>query len=97
MDYDVISDSFLQSLETAMELKRLVVHINGVDDNHPGTTNSAWQKFKMDHVNCELRLTLIHAYREVHKLNIILKRHMPLSHLKVFFCEFVSTKKRVKR
>lgn len=90
MDYDIVSDNFLNTLETAVELKRLVVHINGVDDNHPGTTNAAWQKFKMDHEGCELRLTMIHAYQEVHHLNLILKRNMPLSHLKVFFCEFVS-------
>lgn len=90
VDYDVVSDTFLHNLEMAMDLKRLVVHINGVDENHPGTTNTGWQKFKMDHVNCELRLTMVHAYQDVYNLNVILKRNMPLSHLKVFFCEYVS-------
>lgn len=90
MDYDIVSDVFLHSLETAVELQRLVVHINGVDDNHPGTTVSGWQKFRIDHANCELRLTMVHAYQDVYNLNLILKRNMPLSHLKVFFCEYVS-------
>lgn len=73
-----------------MELKRLVVHINGADKKHTGTSDYAWQKFIMDHKDCELRLTMIHAYHEIRNLNTILKRHMPLTHLKVFFCEFVS-------
>lgn len=95
VDYDVLSDSFLQTLENASELKRLVVHINGIDDDHPGTTNTGWAKFKMDHPNCELRLTLVHAYQEVYTLNQILKRNMPLTHLKVFFCEYVSISGRI--
>lgn len=90
MDYDIVSDTFLHTLETAKELKRLVMHINGVVAKHPGTTNAVWQKFKMDHEDCELRVTMVHAYHEVHHLHLFLKRHMPLTHLKVFFCEFVS-------
>lgn len=41
--------------------------------------------------NVELRLNLIHAYDAVLNLHgSILKRNMPLSHLRVFFCETVS-------
>lgn len=90
IDYDIVSNAFLQTLESAADLKRLVVHINGVSKDHPGTTDDAWLKFRSQHQNCELRVTLIHAYKEVKYLERILKSCMPLTHLKVFFCEYVS-------
>lgn len=90
VDYDIVSDLFLRTLENASDLKRLVVHVNGAAGNHPGTTNDAWSDFRAIHPACELRLTLVHAYQEVYILDEILKKNMPLSHLKVFFCEYVS-------
>lgn len=90
IDYDIMSDEFLKKMDGLLELRRLIVHVHGVDDEHVGTTESAWKHFKSQHKNCELRLTLIHAYEEVHFLENILKQNMPLSHLKVFFCETVS-------
>lgn len=91
VDYDYVSDEFLESLRGAKELERLVVHIHGLWDGHEGTTDRAWEDFRICHPKCLLRLTLIHAYEAIHILgNEILRRSMPLSHLKVFFCEAVS-------
>ncbi|XP_025831431.1 F-box only protein 33 isoform X2 [Agrilus planipennis] len=91
IDYDALCDDVLDTLNGAENLKRLIVHVHGVWFGHPGTSNEAWAKFKQVHPTCEFRLTLIHAYEEVfHMENGILQIQMPLTHLKVFFCEHIN-------
>ncbi|XP_060536509.1 F-box/LRR-repeat protein 3 isoform X2 [Cylas formicarius] len=91
VDYDHLSDEFLYKLEKATLLSRLVVHLHAVQKNHPGSTNEAWIDFKRAHPQCMLRLSVIHAYKEIAQLHVtVLKEQMPLSHLKVFFCENVN-------
>ncbi|KAH0813329.1 F-box only protein 33-like isoform X3 [Tenebrio molitor] len=91
IDFDQLSDNFLSCLDDSKELERLIVHLHGVRDGHPGTTNAAWADFKSKHPNCELRLTVIHSYDEIRVLqDTVLRGQMPLSHLKVFFCENVN-------
>lgn len=90
IDYDILNDDLLNSLQFMSELQRLVVHVHGIWEGHPGTSEIAWIHFTQNHPRCELRVSLIHAYDEVLKLQDILKRNMPLSHLKVLFCENVS-------
>lgn len=75
-------------MQGATQLKRLIIHVHGFWEAHPGTTNQAWEQFVMLHPHCQLRLTLIHAYEAVQNLHEqILHPCMPLTHLKVFFCE----------
>lgn len=91
MDYDNLCDIMLESLQHVNNLLRLVVHLHGINDDHPGTTEEAWQMFRIQQPNCLLRLSLIHAFDEVAQLHDqILRDNMPLSHLKVLFCEKVS-------
>ncbi|CAG9863243.1 unnamed protein product [Phyllotreta striolata] len=91
IDYDQLSDEFLSKLDGATELERLVVHLHEIRQNHPGTTNNAWSNFNKNHQGCELRLTVIHAFKDIDNLHETVLRHkMPLSHLKVFFCEQVN-------
>ncbi|XP_018567418.1 F-box only protein 33 isoform X2 [Anoplophora glabripennis] len=91
IDYDQLSDEFLYKLETAKQLERLVVHLHGVRKNHPGTTNKAWDDFRRGHPTCEFRLTVIHAFKDIKSIHeTVMRRFMPLSHLKVFFCESVN-------
>lgn len=91
IDYDQLSDEFLYKLEAAKQLERLVVHLHGVRKNHPGTTNKAWDDFRQNHPTCEFRLTVIHAFKDIKSIHeTVMRRFMPLSHLKVFFCESVS-------
>lgn len=72
-------------------MNRLVVHLHAVPLNHQGTTNEAWIDFRSAHPDCLLRLTVIHAYSAIKNLHLhVLKEKMPLSHIKVFFCENVS-------
>ncbi|XP_017776891.1 PREDICTED: uncharacterized protein LOC108562901 [Nicrophorus vespilloides] len=88
VDYDVLTDLFLDGLKNCRNLNRLVVHVHGVWDGHPGTSENAWKNFKEQHPDCRLRLSLIHAFDEVAVMhNTILRDNMPLSHLRVLFCE----------
>ncbi|KAF5271299.1 hypothetical protein FQR65_LT05314 [Abscondita terminalis] len=92
IDYDVLDDDFLDSLEKASQLHRLIVHVHGVGDDHEGTSDEAWIRFKTVHPECQLRMSFIHAYDEqvIYMQDYILKSNMPLSHLKVFFCEHIN-------
>ncbi|XP_066259438.1 F-box only protein 33 [Euwallacea similis] len=91
IDYDQLSDDFLYNLEELKHFNRLVVHIHSVPQNHCGTSNAAWRDFRVAHPQCLLRLTVIHAYRAIHRLHRdVLRKEMPLSHIKVFFCEDVN-------
>lgn len=90
IDYDQLSDNFLSQLDTAKGLERLVVHLHTIQKDHPGTTDEAWGKFCIQHPECQLRLTIIHAFKDIESLHeTVMKPKMPLSHLKVFFCEKV--------
>lgn len=90
VDYEVLDDMFLCNLGWAPHLKRLVIHINVIDDQHPGTTDAEWKRFTQNHPNCELRVNVTHVYEQIYDIHRVFKMNMPLSHLKVFFCEGVS-------
>ncbi|XP_033222003.1 F-box only protein 33 [Belonocnema kinseyi] len=90
VDYDYVSDILLNALDNGV-LERLVIHIHGLDDDYPGTSNQAWENFTQKNPLCELRLNLIHAYVAVTVLDTdILQPAMPLTHLKVLFCEHIN-------
>ncbi|XP_054278398.1 F-box only protein 33-like [Macrosteles quadrilineatus] len=87
IDYCHVNDNLLHILGDT-QLQRLVVHVHGIMDEHPGTTEGAWTYLTRKLPHCELRLTLIHSYDGVDVLHTKILRHaMPLTHLKVFFCE----------
>ncbi|XP_011139498.1 F-box only protein 33 isoform X2 [Harpegnathos saltator] len=89
LDYEYVSDTLLKALDNGC-MQRLVIHVHGWKD-YPGTTNRAWQVFVQKNPQCELRLNLIHSYRGVKVLDSdILCAAMPLTHLKVLFCEGVN-------
>ncbi|XP_076268573.1 F-box only protein 33 [Rhynchophorus ferrugineus] len=91
IDYDHLSDSLLNKLDGSEKLERLVVHLHKISKNQEGTTNGAWRYFKEVHPSCLLRLTLIHAHNAIEKLPVdVLREEMPLSHIKVLFCENVN-------
>lgn len=92
LDYDYVSDTLLKALDNG-SMERLVIHVHGLEDNHPGTTNNAWISFVDKNPRCELRLNLLHSYDAVTVLESdILRPAMPLSQLKVLFCESVNVR-----
>lgn len=90
LDYEFVSDYLLQALDNGI-MERLVIHVHGWNDNYLGTTDSAWQNFIQKNPKCELRLNLIHSYNGIVMLDTdILRPSMPLTHLKVLFCENIN-------
>ncbi|XP_053684354.1 F-box only protein 33 [Sabethes cyaneus] len=90
LDYDILCDDFLQTLQL-LPLRRLVVHVHGVDEDHPGISEAAWASFSVTNPHVELHLTLVCAYEAVDILHShILRPSMPLSHLKVLFCDRIN-------
>lgn len=87
LDYDVVNDALLRSLDSGT-MERLVIHVHGWRHDYRGTTNAAWETFVRNNPRCELRLSLIHSYMGVEVLDMhILRPAMPLTHLKILFCE----------
>ncbi|XP_075215156.1 F-box only protein 33-like isoform X2 [Lycorma delicatula] len=88
IDYDYVNDEILSTLSRLGCLQRLVIHVHGIFEGHPGTSNDVWELFTRHNPKCELRLNLIHSYDGVEVLQSkILKPSMPLTHLRAFFCE----------
>lgn len=48
LDYDYMSDRLLSVLSTPYNspMRRLVVHVHGIDQTHRGTTEYMWYRFK---------------------------------------------------
>lgn len=87
LDYDYVSDSLLNVLGD-IGLVSFIIHVHGIEDTHPGTTDAVWNSFAQRSPRCELQITLIHSYDAIEVLHSdILRRSMPLTHLKAFFCE----------
>jgi len=51
-------DEFLQGLQL-LPLKKLIIHVHGLDDEHPGITEASWALFRLKNPNVELHLNLV--------------------------------------
>lgn len=89
LDYDTLNDDILRALQI-LPLKTLMICVHGYDREQPEISNSAWEAFSSKFKNIKLILTLIYAYEAVEVLqHSILRRSMPLTHLRVLFCNYV--------
>lgn len=90
LDYDIMCDDMLQTLQL-LPLRQLIVHVHGIDEDHFGLSEEAWASFRSKNPTTELHLTLVCAYEAVEILHThILRPSMPLTHLKVLFCERIN-------
>lgn len=90
LDYDIMCDDMLQTLQL-LPLRQLIVHVHGIDEDHFGLSEEAWASFRSKNPSTELHLTLVCAYEAVDILHThILRPSMPLTHLKVLFCERIN-------
>ncbi|XP_042879198.1 F-box only protein 33-like [Penaeus japonicus] len=93
LDYDYMSDRLLSVLSTPYNapLRRLVLHVHGIDQTHRGTTEYMWYRFKQQHPQCSLVMNLMHSYDGVEQLGSgLLHPSMPLTHFRAFFCEWIN-------
>ncbi|XP_055384297.1 uncharacterized protein LOC129613969 [Condylostylus longicornis] len=90
LDYDSVTDELLKTIQI-LPLKKLLICIHEVDRAHPGISETAWAEFASKFNKIDLILTLIYAYEAVELLQLsILKRSMPVTHLRVLFCNFMN-------
>ncbi|KAG7211356.1 hypothetical protein KM043_010646 [Ampulex compressa] len=91
VDYSCVRDELLQALDNGV-MERLVIHIHSWNCLPAElTSDAAWGRFVQKNPRCELRLTILNYYKAVQVLDTnILRPSMPLTHLKVLFCEDVN-------
>ncbi|XP_034480641.1 uncharacterized protein LOC117786470 [Drosophila innubila] len=91
LDYDTLSDELLHTIQV-LPLRKLLIVVHGLDrDEHAGVSDAAWANFSMHFTNIELVLTLVYAYEAVELLvSRIVGDHMPVTHIRILFCEFMS-------
>lgn len=56
LDYDLLDESMLMNFN---RLKRLVIHVHGVENNHKGLSENSWEHFKIKNPNATVRITLV--------------------------------------
>ncbi|KAH8302639.1 hypothetical protein KR044_009163 [Drosophila immigrans] len=91
LDYDTLSDELLHTIQV-LPLRKLLIVVHGLDrDEHAGVSDAAWANFSMHFTQIELVLTLVYAYEAVELLvNRIVGDHMPVTHIRILFCEYMS-------
>lgn len=91
IDYDTLNEELLHAIEI-LPLKKLLICIHGLDRQHPGISETAWAAFADNFGNIELIVSLVYAYEAVEVLQVrILRQNMPITHLRVLFCDYVSS------
>ncbi|XP_017844509.2 LOW QUALITY PROTEIN: F-box only protein 33 [Drosophila busckii] len=91
LDYDSLNDEMLHTIQV-LPLRKLLIAVHGLDsEEQAGACDAAWVRFSEHFENIQLVLTLIYAYEAVEQLEVsILRRHMPVTHIRLLFCEFMN-------
>lgn len=73
-----------------LPLKKLLICIHSVNRQHPGISDTSWARFGATFPNIDLIVSLVYAFEAVEVLQVrILRRNMPITHLRVLFCDIV--------
>lgn len=90
LDYDTLNGEVLQAIQL-LPLKKFLICVHGLDREHPGISEQSWSTFATKFPGIELILYLVYAFEAVEVLQVrILRRSMPITHLRVLFCDYVS-------
>lgn len=90
LDYDTLNEDILKTIQI-LPLKTFMICVHGLDLSHSGISETAWTEFSKKFKTIKLVLTLIYAYEAVEILHMnLLRRNMPITHLRVLFCKYVS-------
>lgn len=92
LDYDYLTADVLLSVTDpdCAGLRSLLVHVHGVEPDHPHVDNATWRQVRQVCPKLEMHLTLLHSYEGVGVLTSILQPSMPLVALRQYFCSRVS-------
>lgn len=90
LDYDTLNEDVLRTIQI-LPLKKLMICVHGLDREHPGISEHAWSEFAKKFQNIDLIVSLVYAYEAVEVLQVrILRQNMPITHLRVLFCDFIN-------
>nr|XP_023028085.1 uncharacterized protein LOC111516137 [Leptinotarsa decemlineata] len=87
LDLHHISDELLDLLDSASELRQIVIYIHSINDNYIPTTDETWIRFHQKHRICKVQLAIPHDFKDLNKIESVLSRYMPLYHLDVLVCK----------
>lgn len=92
LDYDYLNADVLLSVTDpdSTSLRKLLVHVHGVEPDHPHVDNATWRQARRACPQLEVSLTLLHSYEGVGALTSILQPSMPLVGLRQYFCSRVN-------
>lgn len=92
VDYDYLSVELLSGfMHDCAALQRLVIHIHGVEPLHEKIPNHTWQRLVKKTPQLQVTLNLLHSVDGCQALLDILQPALPLTHLRLFFCEQLNT------
>lgn len=90
LDYDTLNEELIQAIQI-LPLKKFLICVHGLDREHPGISDRAWSEFAEVFPDIQLILSLVYAFEAVEVLQVrILRRSMPITHLRVLFCDYVN-------
>lgn len=90
LDYDTLNEELMHAIQI-LPLKKFLICVHGLDREHPGISEQSWAAFAAIFPNIQLILSLVYAFEAVEVLQVrILRRSMPITHLRVLFCDYVS-------
>lgn len=88
IDYDHLTNHLLELFadNRKTKLRKLTLHVHGVEPDHQGVRNETWRKLRNYCPQLGVTINLIHSTEGTHRLLDILQVHMPLVHFRQFFC-----------
>lgn len=90
LDYETLNNELVNALHS-LPLKKLLICVHNRERNYPGISERTWSDFATHFPGIELIVYVVHALDIVKVLQVrILRRSMPITHVRVLFCEYVS-------
>ncbi|KAI1301660.1 F-box only protein 33 [Halotydeus destructor] len=85
IDFDYVSDELLKVLAKHESLEKIVIHVHGIDDEHPGVSKSSWSLLA-NKESLDITLNILHTEEPIERINDhILETDIPLTHLRIYF------------
>jgi len=87
IDYDYICDELI-SILASKPLENLIINVHGLDDEHPGVSDSTWNLIKSKINPPQVTLNLLHTDDCSDLREKILNSNIPITHFRAFFLGF---------
>ena len=86
IDFDNVTDDLLQCLSMKGTLKKLIINVHGIDEQHQGVSKSSWSQLARSNPGLEVTVNLVHTDDSVETLkDMIFDTDMPLTHFRAYY------------